>query len=71
MFIVFVYFVFIFLFILRKFIITRKLYSSQKFKNFQDKFNLIEQNKRSFKFIIAFYRLRINKKCFATIEIRI
>jgi hypothetical protein len=46
----------------------RKLNSSQKFKNFQDRFNSIKQNKRSLKFIAIFYRLRINKKCFATIE---
>ena len=46
----------------------RKLNSSQESKNFQNKFNSIKQNRRSFKLIIAFYRSRINKKCFATIE---
>jgi len=43
---------------------TRKLNSSQEFKNFQNKFNSIKQNRCSFKFIVAFYRLRINKKMF-------
>jgi len=66
--IILVYFVFILLFILRISIMMRKLNSSQESKNFQNKFNSIKQNRRSFKFIIAFYRSRINKKCFATIE---
>jgi len=46
----------------------RKPNSSQESKNFQDKFNLIEQDKRSSKSTIAFYRLRINKECFVAIE---
>jgi len=70
-FIVFVYFVFIFLFILRIFTMMRKLNSSQEFRNFQDKFDSIEQNRRSLKFIAIFYRLSINKECFATIETHI
>jgi len=71
MFIVLVYFVFILLFILRISTMTRKLNSSQEFKNFQDKSNSIEQDKRSLKFTIVFYRLRVDKECFATIETRI
>jgi len=67
--IVFVYFVFILFFILRIFTMMRKLNSSQESKNFQDKFNSIEQDKRSFKFIIAFYRLCINRECFVAIKI--
>ncbi len=47
---------------------TRKLNSSQEFKNFQNKFNSIEQNRCSLKFIATFYRLRINRECFATIK---
>ncbi len=50
---------------------TRKLNSSQKFNNFQNKSNSIEQDKYSLKFIAIFYRLRVNKECFATIETRI
>ncbi len=69
--IVFVYFVFILLFILRISTMMRKLNSSQESKNFQDKSNSIEQDKRSSKFTIAFYRLYINKKCFVAIETRI
>jgi len=47
---------------------TRKLNSSQESRNFQDKFNLIEQDRRSLKFTIVFYRLHINKECFVAIE---
>ncbi len=43
----------------------------QESKNFQDKFNSIEQNRRSLKFIAIFYCLYIDKEYFATIEIRI
>ncbi len=50
---------------------TRKLNSSQESRNFQNKFDSIEQNRRSFKFVATFYRSRINKECFATIETRI
>jgi len=50
---------------------TRKLDSSQESKNFQNKSNSIEQDRRSFKSIAIFYRLRINKEYFATIETRI
>jgi len=67
--IVFVYFVFILLFILRIFTMTQKLNSSQESRNFQNKFNSIEQDKRSLKFIAIFYRLHINRKCFVAIEI--
>jgi hypothetical protein len=49
----------------------RKLDNLQEFRNFQDKSNLIEQNKCSFKFIAVFYRLYINKECFVVIETRI
>jgi len=71
MFIIFVYFVFILLFILRISTIMRKLNSSQESKNFQNKFNSIEQNRRSLKFTTIFYRLRVNKECFVAIETRI
>ncbi len=70
-FIVLVYFVFILLFILRIFTMTRKLNSSQESRNFQDKSNSIKQNRRFPKFIVAFYRLRINRECFVAIKIRI
>jgi len=60
-FIVLIYFVFIFLFILRISTMTRKL------NNLQES-NSIEQNKRFFKFIIVFYRLCVNKECFVAIE---
>jgi len=50
---------------------TRKLNSSQEFRNFQDKSNSIEQDRRSLKFTIVFYCLRVDKECFATIEIRV
>ena len=49
----------------------RKLNSSQESKNFQNKFNSIEQNRHSLKFTIIFYRLYINKECFVAIETRI
>jgi len=69
--IVLVYFVFILLFILRISIIMRKLNNSQESRNFQEKSNLIEQDRRSFKSIITFYCSHINRECFATIETRI
>jgi hypothetical protein len=49
----------------------RKLNNLQKFRNFQDKSNLIEQKKCSFKLIAIFYRLCIDKECFVVIETRI
>jgi hypothetical protein len=67
-FIVLVYFVFIFFFILRISTMAWKLNSSQESKNFQNKSNSIEQDRRSSKFTTTFYRLRINKKCFVAIE---
>ena len=49
----------------------QKLNSSQQFRNFQNKFNLIEQDRRSPKFIIVFYCLCIDKECFVAIKTRI
>jgi len=46
----------------------RKLNSSQEFKNFQDKSNSIEQDRRSLKFTTTFYRSRVNREYFATIK---
>jgi len=50
---------------------TRKLDSSQESKNFQNKSNSIEQDRRSFKSTTIFYRSRVDRECFATIETRV